>query len=60
MANTFDVGDTVRLKSGGPKMTVESVDPDIDGEGTAYVYCAWFVHNEKKTGSFPAKALERF
>ena len=40
--NVFKVGDIVRLKSGGPKMTVyEIADDDED-----MIYCRWFV--EKK------------
>ncbi len=35
----FEVGDVVRLKSGSPSMTIES----IDAEG---INCAWFVNDE--------------
>jgi uncharacterized protein YodC (DUF2158 family) len=35
----FSVGDTVRLKSGGPTMTVEAVDHH---EGVNMVHCVWF------------------
>ena len=51
MADTFSIGDVVQLKSGGPVMTVESVDSD------GSVYCAWFDSKEKKTGVFPAAAV---
>ncbi len=50
------LGDTVRLKSGGPTMTVIRVG---DIEGTPTVWCTWFPGaNEKKQASFPPEALE--
>ncbi len=54
MAEPLKVGDTVRLKSGGPIMTVEHVDIE-----TQQVLCAWFDGQEKKLSSFQADALER-
>ncbi|WP_108178826.1 DUF2158 domain-containing protein [Phreatobacter oligotrophus] len=36
MTRTYSVGDLVRLKSGGPTMTVERVDDD------GMVQCLWF------------------
>ena len=50
MSNTFNVGDVVQLKSGGPSMTVGEVDG-------ADVWCVWFDKTEKKTGSFNAATL---
>lgn len=50
---TFEPGRTVRLKSGGPLMTVQSIDPD------GLVNCEWF--DEKKTlqtKAFRASSLE--
>lgn len=44
-------GDTVRLRSGGPLMTVVEA-----GEA---VRCAWFQGKENREGSFPAVALDR-
>ena len=54
MADTFSIGDSVRLKSGGPLMTVEFVDSD--GQS---VHCAWFDGKEKIVGTFPTAAVER-
>ena len=46
----YQPGDTVRLRSGGPLMTVlESGEP---------VRCAWFQGKENREGSFPAAALD--
>ena len=41
MAEEFKIGDVVKLKSGGPNMTVEVI-------GEQGVYCAWFDKSEKK------------
>ena len=49
----FKNGDPVRLKSGGPKMTV--VKYDDMGLG---VYCRWFVGQESKGDFFPEDSLE--
>ena len=53
MADAISIGDTVQLKSGGPVMTVVYVDSDGNMD------CAWFDGEEKKTGSFPAAAMDR-
>ncbi len=51
------VGDTVRLKSGGPRMTITNVG-DRPKEGTV-IWCAWFTKaGEEKTGFYPAGAVE--
>lgn len=55
--STFSIGDTVRLKSGGPVMTViefgELDDPN------PYVHCSWFKSTNEVTGqAFPVAALE--
>jgi uncharacterized protein YodC (DUF2158 family) len=57
MADTFNVGDVVELKSGSPKMTVTYFGPDqMD---TLTVWVTWFSGNEVKTGSFPADAVRK-
>jgi uncharacterized protein YodC (DUF2158 family) len=54
---SFKVGDTVRLKSGSPLMTVIKVQPDDAGEPN--VACAWFSDDaEPRKGEFPRAALE--
>lgn len=47
----FQVGDVVRLKAGGPKMTVEAVE----GQN---VDCVWFDGVKVFRDTFPARALE--
>lgn len=56
MANPvkFAIGDIVRLKSGGPEMTIQSTP-----EGTSKVYnCQWFAGKKLEHGRFPADSLE--
>ncbi len=50
---TFNEGDVVMLKSGGPPMTVDS---HIE-EG---VRCVWFDKSERKTSIFNENTLEKF
>ena len=57
MAEAFQVGDLVKLRSGGPKMTVQSVN---DGQEGQLVHCVWFEQEQGSPHShtFPAGALE--
>lgn len=52
MRGLFRPGAIVRLKSGGPRMTVEEVADD----GT--IRCQWFVGSDVKFSYFPAAALK--
>lgn len=53
--NPFKEGDVLRLKSGGPKMTVLKVDAD------GCVSCKWFDRNGKiHTDSFTSEMVEKF
>jgi uncharacterized protein YodC (DUF2158 family) len=55
--NGINVGEVVKLKSGGPKMTVNSVGQDSNGVMTAW--CSWFDKQDKEFfGSFPITSLE--
>ena len=38
----FQVGSEVRLKSGGPVMTVEGPVTDVVGNPTGDLHCTWF------------------
>lgn len=51
----FEVGQTVRLKSGGPLMTVSSVGDDY---GVPTVWCVWFDKTTEKTGKYVPGVLE--
>ncbi|KAA2223038.1 DUF2158 domain-containing protein [Chryseobacterium sediminis] len=44
-------GDVVKLKSGGPKMTVK-------GLAGVYWVCSWFVGEELKEGMFTSEQFE--
>ena len=46
-------GAVVKLRSGGPQMTVDAL-----GHGGS-ITCIWFVEDELQTASFPRKALIR-
>jgi uncharacterized protein YodC (DUF2158 family) len=39
---TFQIGDTVELKSGGPAMTIASLDSSM---GVQSAHCQWFDRN---------------
>lgn len=51
---TFAVGNIVKLKSGGPEMTVQVV-PKPPG---VYFDCQWFAGKKLESGRFPADSLE--
>lgn len=48
----FKEGDTVMLKSGGPRMTVEEV-------GDGYVACVWFDKGNAKRETFAPALLSK-
>ncbi len=55
---TFQIGDVVRLKSGGPRMTIQSVG-DFSKEGLKVgVLCVWFKDQEKNQSVFHPNSLE--
>lgn len=51
----FKPGDTVRVKSGGPIMTISQVAEDSLGEMTAW--CSWFDGQRAERGTFPVTVL---
>jgi uncharacterized protein YodC (DUF2158 family) len=58
---TFGVGDVVRLKSGGPKMTVVLEMATSRGSKADVVTCQWFFDSEGKVhaGNFRPATLVR-
>jgi uncharacterized protein YodC (DUF2158 family) len=56
MEEEFKVGETVKLKSGSPKMTITTVG---ERYGTPTIWTTWFDGTKKLEGDFPPEALER-
>ncbi|MCH8837661.1 MAG: DUF2158 domain-containing protein [Candidatus Marinimicrobia bacterium] len=54
MANAFATGDIVQLKSGGPKMTVETIN---EGYGDEKIKCKWFSGSKLQQGWFLPESL---
>ena len=52
----FPVGTVVKLKSGGPKMTVKEEVKRLPGN----FVCTWFENGKVGTGTFSETTLERF
>jgi uncharacterized protein YodC (DUF2158 family) len=53
----FKEGDIVALKSGGPPMTIESLEKYATG--SIYAFCTWFDASGKHTEQFNTMALEK-
>jgi uncharacterized protein YodC (DUF2158 family) len=61
MANKFNHGDIVVLKSGGPPMTVEHVPGERHSFGIFSEYhCRWFRGASQESGQFPEHLLDKF
>ncbi|QEW07137.1 YodC family protein [Nitrincola iocasae] len=56
MSNTteFQIGEIVKLKSGGPDMTIKSKN---NASGTSYI-CQWFAGKKLEQGIFATESLE--
>jgi uncharacterized protein YodC (DUF2158 family) len=52
MSAPFQIGDVVELKSGGPDMTVESIEE-------VKVLCIWFDKADMKQARFPSDTLQK-
>ncbi|EOW9291631.1 DUF2158 domain-containing protein [Vibrio cholerae] len=48
---SYKVGDIVKLKSGGPDMTVQSKSP-------IGFWCQWFAGKKLERGQFPVDSLQ--
>ena len=47
------IGDVVELKSGGPDMTIKSIDENGD-----FIHCQWFSGDKVEVGHFPPDSLQ--
>lgn len=56
----FKKGDVVRLKSGGPKMTVVDIGKYGFGTGEISAKCQWFAGENLKEDVFELEAIEKF
>lgn len=54
MAEQLSVGDIVRLKSGGPLMTIQGF---FVTRGTRLAKCSWFVNDDAKSDNFAPESL---
>lgn len=52
--NKFAIGDLVKLKSGGPDMTVKSLPTQTSSTYT----CQWFAGKKLEQGNFPEDSVE--
>lgn len=55
--NTYDIGDIVKLKSGGPDMTVKEVITQMGGQFSGSYRCQWFAGKKLDMGVFPEESL---
>jgi len=54
--DNMKIGDTVRRKVGGPKMTVVDIEEEDSGQMT--IYCVWLdERNNEQRGQYPARTL---
>lgn len=51
MSDNIQVGSVVQLNSGGPTMTVESIENNIAA-------CVWFVNNDLKRAEFAITTIQ--
>jgi uncharacterized protein YodC (DUF2158 family) len=60
MADDFQAGDTVQLKSGGPIMTIEKIGKLMSTDVHNSALCTWFGEkNKKETSWFPLPTLKK-
>jgi len=54
----FHPGDIVKLKSGGPEMTVQEEVNTMSGARSGKYWCQWFAGKKLEKGNFPADSIE--
>lgn len=58
MADDFKVGDTVKLKSGSPRMTIGSLGTEYAHSNIQGAHCDWFDEKNKREHQwFPLTSL---
>lgn len=53
----FKIGEIVRLKSGGPEMTIDYLETPIGGREPEFVHCKWFGGRKLEHGRFNINAI---
>ncbi|EKO3930557.1 DUF2158 domain-containing protein [Vibrio fluvialis] len=53
----YKVGDIVKLKSGGPDMTIKKLITNMNQQYTGNYECQWFAGKKLDTGIFPHDSL---
>ncbi len=60
MANGFEVGDTVELKSGSPTMTIARLAAGVTNDKSQGAWCDWFDEKHKPHHQwFPLTSLKK-
>jgi uncharacterized protein YodC (DUF2158 family) len=59
MADNFQVGDTVELKSGSPTMTIARLAAGIAADKSQGAYCDWFNQSQPQHQWFPLTSLKK-
>ena len=54
----YKIGDKVKLNSGGPVMSVQSLSTNRNDEFTGTYKCQWFAGKKLDNGLFPEESLE--
>jgi uncharacterized protein YodC (DUF2158 family) len=57
MAEGFEVGDVVQLKSGGARMTVAEIEASRDNYGRLLVKCIWLAGGKRQEADFLPELL---
>ncbi|MCC6136113.1 MAG: YodC family protein [Candidatus Contendobacter sp.] len=55
--SVFSVGDIVKLKSGGPDMTIKEVLTNMQDKPSGSYKCQWFAGKKLDMGVFPHESL---
>ena len=53
----YGVGDIVKLKSGGPDMTIKELLTNLSDQPTGSYRCQWFAGKKLDNGVFPHESL---